>query len=396
MWSLTRQISEVDTVSNQNIDSILPQGEALRTYLAQPYIGAGDIKTVLKSRGVFINSQEKEQTIPALTLSLIRPSEFSQLQLAYTTKEDNPKITTQTIKWLGQDTLLDSVPDSIDVNKLLDLDFVNFKVLGTPGFYPVNKDLDTIRMDYLLERIDRSKSWADSHKTFKGSIEIKKNKAQDELILISTHTAPETRTTNKAMSKHLVSHFKSVKQIDENETVTSIRFCDFTNENRFLYLLGLTHYSRLVAITFLEIVDIGIAPDPDNMLPTDLGWMKEKIRNLDLKGFSLEDSDFLSNVTYRPSLFLHRLDAKFRFSTSGLDGNCVISLGFPEFSAGQNKDSEIELRIKQITFDNTGKSIDKNDAKETILKELESEKIETFKTLSIPGKPTMPKPLSPP
>lgn len=376
-------------MSNQNIDSILPQGEALRTYLAQSYIGAGDIKSVLRSRGVFINSQEKEHTIPALTLSLIKPSEFSILQLAYTAKEDNPKITTQTIKWKGSETLLDSIPGKIDVNKLLDLDFINFKILGTPDFYPVNKDLDTIRMDYTLERNDRSKSWADSHKTFKGSVEIKKNKAKDELILISTHTAPETRTTNKAMAKHLVSHFKSVKQIDENETVIYIRFCDFTNENRFLYLLGLTQHGSLVAISFKEIVDIGIAPDPDNILPTDLGWMKEKIRNLDLKGISLEDSDFLSNLSYRPSLLLHRLDAKFRFSTSGLDGDCVISLGFPEFSGGQNKDSEIELRIKQISFDNIGRPIDKNDAKETILKELESEKIETFKTLSIPRRSTV-------
>ncbi|HHK2706965.1 TPA: hypothetical protein ACQRM3_005859 [Pseudomonas aeruginosa] len=376
-------------MSNQNIDSILPQGEALRTYLAQPYIGSGDIKAVLRNRGVFINTQEKEQTIPALTLSLIRPSEFSQLQLAYTTKEDNPKITTQTIKWQGQETLLDSTPDSIDVNKLLDLDFKNFKVLGAPNFYPVNKDLDTIRMDYLLERVDRSKSWADSHKTFKGSIEIKKNKDKNELIIISTHTAPETRATNQAVSKHLVSHFKSVKQIDESEAVTSIRFCDFTNENRFKYLLGLTQYGRLVAVSFIEIVDMGIAPDPDNLLPADLSWMKEKIRNLDMKGFNLEHSDFLSNASYRPSLFLHRLDAKFRFSTSGLDGDCVISLGFPEFSVGQNKDSEIELRIKQISFDNSGRSIDKNEAKETILKELESEKIETFKTLSIPRQPLL-------
>ncbi|WP_228394465.1 hypothetical protein [Pseudomonas helleri] len=134
-------------MSNQNIDSILPQGEALRTYLAQPYIGAGDIKHVLKSRGVFINSSEKEHSIPALTLSLIRPSEFSELQLAYTTKEDNPKITTQTIKWQGDDALLNAIPDVMDVNKLLDLEFVNFKVLGTPEFYPVNRDLDTIRMD---------------------------------------------------------------------------------------------------------------------------------------------------------------------------------------------------------------------------------------------------------
>lgn len=71
--------------------------------------------------------------------------------------------------------------------------------------------------------------------------------------------------------------------------------------------------------------------------------------------------------------------------TASRYGDCVISLSFPEFSAGQKKDSEIELRIKQISFDNTGRSIDKNNAKETILKELESKKIETFKTLSIPA-----------
>ncbi len=206
---------------------------------------------------------------------MVRPSEFSKLQLAYTTKEDNPKITTQTIKWQGDDALLDAIPDVMDVNKLLDLEFVNFKVLGTPEFYPVNRDLDTIRMDYLLERTDRSKSWADSRKNFKGSIEIKKNKAQDELIMIFTHTAPETKTTNKAMSKHLISHFKSVKQISETEQATSIRFCDFTNQNRFNYLLGLTQHSKLVALSFKEVVDIGISPDPDILLPAALDWMKD-------------------------------------------------------------------------------------------------------------------------
>ncbi|UST56469.1 hypothetical protein NF672_13445 [Pseudomonas moraviensis] len=59
--------------------------------------------------------------------------------------------------------------------------------------------------------------------------------------------------------------------------------------------------------------------------------------------------------------------------------------GLPRIFCGPEKTSEIELRIKQISFDNTGRSIDENDSKETILKELESEKIETFKTLSIPA-----------
>ncbi|WP_028629262.1 GapS4b family protein [Metapseudomonas resinovorans] len=367
----------------QQVDSILPQGEALRTYLSQPYIGKGDLKNILRNRGVFLSEQEKEQSIPALTLTLIRPSEFTELQLAYTSKEDNPKITTQTIKWQGNSSLIDSIPDEININKILDLDFENFKVLGAPNFYPINGNLDAIRMDFTVERLDRSKSWAEDRKNFKASIEIKKSHSQDELIIISTHTAPETKTTNKAISKHLISHFKSKNQIDENEKIRPIRFGDFTNENRFIYLLGLTKDSRLVTLSFVEIVDIGLAPDVDRTLPSDLEWMKERIKSLDLKGISLEESEFLSNPAYRPCLYLHRLDAKFRFSTSALDGECVISLGFPEFSAGQNKDSEIELRIKSITFDTIQRGMDKNDAKETILRELEFEKIETFKKLSI-------------
>ncbi|WP_449431803.1 hypothetical protein [Pseudomonas putida] len=86
--------------------------------------------------------------------------------------------------------------------------------------------------------------------------------------------------------------------------------------------------------------------------------------------------------TYRPCLLIHRLDARFRFCLSGMDGHCVISLGFPDFNKGQNRDSEIELRIKKIDFDEPRRGLDKNEAIQTILKELEFEKIETFKKLA--------------
>ena len=372
-------------MTTENFAAVLPQGEALRTYLIQPHISKGDIKNVLRERGVFTCAQDKEQSIPALTLSLIRPSEFSELQQAYTTKEDNPKITTQTIKWKGTDTLLESLPEDINVNRILDLDFENFKVIGAPNFYPVDRDPDTVRMDFTIERLDRSKSWADTRRQFKASIEFKKNKGKDELIIISTYTAPETKFTNTAISKHLIGHLKAKKQIEEAEKIRPIRFADFTNENRFAYLLGLTQHSRLATLSFVEIVDLGLAPDEEKTLPSSLDWMKERIRNLDLRGVALEGSEFLSDATYHPSLHLYRLDAKFQFSTSGLDGDCIISFGFPEYSSASNTESEIELKIKKINFEHIGKGMDKNDAKETILRELEFEKIETYKKLSIPA-----------
>lgn len=363
-------------------NAILPQGESLRSYLVQPFVSKGDLKTLLRQRGVFTSQQEKEQSIPALTLSLIKPSEFVELQQLYTAKEDNPKITTQIIEWAGTETLISSIPDEMDVNKVLDLDFENFKVLNAPSFYPVPGSADAIRMDFEIERLDRSKSWADSRKRFRASIEIQKNKSKDELIVISTHTAPETRQTNRAVTKHLISHFKEQGQIAQKAKVRQIRFCDFTNVKRFDYLLGLTRDSRYATVSFVEVVDIGLVPDEDHTLPDELEWMEERIRGLDLRGTSLEDSDFLTNVKYRPCLLIHRLDAKFRFCLSGLDGHCVISLGFPDFNNGHNRDSEIELRIKKIDFDEPRRGLDKNEAKQTILKELEFEKIETFKKLA--------------
>ncbi|WP_342651240.1 hypothetical protein [Pseudomonas sp. REB1044] len=363
-------------------NAILPQGESLRSYLVQPFVSKGDLKTLLRRRGVFTSLQDKEQSIPALTLSLLKPSEFVELQQLYTAKEDNPKITTQIIEWAGTETLISSIPDDLDVNKVLDLDFENFKVLNAPSFYPVPGSLDAIRMDFEIERLDRSKSWADSRKRFKASIEIQKNKSKDELIVISTHTAPETKQTNRAVTKHLISHFKEHGQIAQKAKVRQIRFCDFTNAKRFDYLLGLTRDSRYATVSFVEVVDIGLVPDEEQSLPETLGWMEERIRGLDLRGVGLEDSDFLANAKYRTCLLIHRLDAKFRFSLLGLDGNCVISLSFPEFNNGQNRDSEIELRIKNIDFDEPRRGLDKNEAKQMILKELEFEKIETFKALS--------------
>ncbi|MGH2292194.1 MULTISPECIES: hypothetical protein [Pseudomonas] len=363
-------------------NAILPQGESLRAYLVQPFVSKGDLKNLLRLRGVFTSQQDKEQTIPALTLSLIKPTEFVELQQLYTAKEDNPKITTQIIEWAGKETLIDSIPESIDVNKVLDLDFENFKVINAPTFFPVPGNLDAIRMDFEIERLDRSKSWADSRKRFTASIEIQKNKSEDELIVISTHTAPETKQTNRAVTQHLIKHFKEHGQIAQKAKVRRIRFCDFTNVNRFDYLLGLTRYSKFATVSFEEVVDIGLVPDEDHTLPEELEWMQERIRGLDLHGTSLEDSEFLSNPKYRPSLLIHRLDAKFRFSLSGMDGHCVISLAFIDFNNGQNRDSEIELRTKKIDFDEARRGLDKNEAKQAILKELEFEKIEMFKRLA--------------
>ena len=62
--------------SNVDIERFLPQGEMLRGFLEQPFLGKSDLSSLLKLRGVFVCQNEKRDTIPWITNLLISPAEF--------------------------------------------------------------------------------------------------------------------------------------------------------------------------------------------------------------------------------------------------------------------------------------------------------------------------------
>ncbi|WOE79923.1 hypothetical protein RZO07_01480 [Pseudomonas protegens] len=370
------------TEHNQNFEAFLPHGEVLRPFLNQPFISKGDLKNLLRKRGVFTSSSEKEYSIPALTTNLITPSELETLRLNYSNKEENPKVVSQTIEWNSPESLIESLPEDIDLNQIIDLDFKNYKVTGSPYFTTNGKNLNQVILEFELERLDQSTSWADHTKSFKGSIEIVKDPDSRELIITNTHTAPETKEVTSKITNHLVAYFKSQGHTPKLAEITRILFCNFDNSKRFDYLLALTKLLKTTCLNFEEIVDAGISPDPKSSLHPKIEWVKEKIKNLNLSGSKLDETLFFED-DIRDCLVLHRLDCNFRFSTSGHDGNCIMSFSFPDYALRKSTDAELEVKIKTISFEDTKNPHEKSKIKLTILKEVEHAKISKFKELKI-------------
>ena len=136
----------------RDIDQILPHGEMLRGFMEQSFVSKSDLKDLLRSRGVFTCNSDKQDSIPILMSTVLSPIEFDHLRECQNQKEDNPKIVTQTIEWDADKNLLESLPDHFNLNSMLDLEFSNFKVNGSPNFIPVNGNQDHLKMDFNIER----------------------------------------------------------------------------------------------------------------------------------------------------------------------------------------------------------------------------------------------------
>ena len=117
-----------------NIDLLLPCGEALRGFMEQPFISATDLKKTLRGRGIFLNRNEKADTIPVLVCCLLSPREFDELRECQATREDNPKTMTRTLLWNSKRPLLEAIPADLDLAALIVGDYVNYQVVGAPAF----------------------------------------------------------------------------------------------------------------------------------------------------------------------------------------------------------------------------------------------------------------------
>ncbi len=363
----------------QDTDQILPYGEMLRGFMEQPFVTKGDLKQVLRNRGIFTHTTEKANMIPILISTILSPREFDFLKECQISKEDNPKVITRTIKFDSQETLFDSIPEILDVNSILDLAYANFKVTGSPSFIPIDNNHERIKIDFIVERKDMSKNWATVKNIFFGSLELSKTVGTDEVKIVITHTAPETRQVATKLASHMVEHFKDKGLIDSSANVERILFSRFSNPKRISYLFSLTKESCSQMLEFIDIVDVQFSPDIINPLPEGIDWMEQKITDLKLNGRTLHQTIFFTDIKYHNFIRLYNVDSKFKFDVKGLTGQCVFSVGFPDYSKEKNLNSEMEVNIKSISFDNSSINVSKSEVKQILLREIENQKINSFK-----------------
>lgn len=355
---------------------LLPYGDALREFLNQSGITRADLKNILRRRGVFFSNDEKKNTIPIIIKTGISPSELEELRDKVKEKEDNPKVITQSIPWVGdKNTLVESVQNDLSAQDIINEPFSNYKIIGAPNFKPINGDRDHIEMEFRIERYDLTKSWDKNISQFGGKITLKKDSSGLNINMKLVHTSPETKTIAQKVTRRVIRNLKDDGYVDSNSNIKKIRFNDFNNENRVAFLQELLRNQLETSLYFKDTENIGFRPDGSVVLPKNISWMEEKIKNLVLQGKKLHNTFFIKDITYHQYLEVYKIEGKYSFEIDECEGSCNISLQFADFISKNKNDAELMINVEKLKFTKRSTSIPSNKLKELLLSFLETRKL---------------------
>ena len=315
--------------------------------MVQPEISKADLTKLLRNRGVFCASDNKEMTVPILTMTTLSPDEVEGLLDGYRTKEDNPKTITRTIPWEDESKLMEHIPHGILDDFERELEFANYELATAADFVPVDGDDDHVKLEFKVERTDRSKSWTASKSVYPGTLEFKKVVDGDSVKIAITYTADETLDVARKATDRVIRHFKQHGQLQHSATAQRVTFSSFSNSQRVKFLLSLTAGLASPVLSFQDVNDVAICPDDScDEFPEPLSWVEQRIRDFRCKGDALHEAAFLDDADCHDFIQLYLIDASFAFDIKGAVGSCQVCLSFPRF--GSRKDASAELEIKVL------------------------------------------------
>lgn len=371
----------------KNTKHFLPYGEMLRGLLVQSCISKGELRTLLKYRGVFTPFGEKQDTIPLLVTTVLTPYEFDLLRENQNSREDNLKNNTQIIEWQSDKNLLEQLPELLNVASIANPEFDNYRVIRQPAFVPIENNLNHVKMDYSIERNDLSKCWATEKREFNASLEIIRTPETNTVKIITYSTAEETKKVATKVINNLLKHFEVQGNIESAKSIQRILFSSFSNSNRIQYFLSLTKNINFLIFEFVDIVDIQFTPEKNQDLPDEIKWIQGKIEDLKLNGKKLHNTLFLKKQ-YHEYIHLYSVDCKFKFDLKfkgkNITGECTICFDFPDYEKNSDTiDSELEINIRSLKVECDRRGFTQSELKQALLKELEDLKITNFKKYQI-------------
>lgn len=362
---------------NKNESVVLPTGDFLRQLIGQPKVTRSELKGILRARGVFVGVGEKEVIGPLLIKTGLSPCEYLELRESYKSKEESRKSKTRTIGWMSDASLLDAIPEEINYENLLNDQFGVYSIASASEFTAIGGNPDHLYMDFSIQRDDAIKNWGKNQVEHEGRVEIKKALDGKSISISLMHTAPETQSFGSKVSVSLIDHFKSGGYIDKDEKVKAIRFLDFTNEGRIMFMNVLTQAPQYTYLQFVGGVDIHFSPDHElGEPPEGIRWMKDKIEDLKMKGKSLESTFFIQDTDYYPFVQLFGVQCNYKFEASEYSGTCRILFEFSDRS--ELSSSELILNLSQLSLKTNRTGEPKEQLKKKILSSLEQYKIEMY------------------
>ena len=131
------------------------------------------------------------------------------------------------------------------------------------------------------------------------------------------HTSPETQNINNkivsCVRKKLIEENVITKE-DEIDIITSSKL---SNKKRFEFLLNLSGDSETGILKFKQIKNVEFSPDNSQKLVDDIEWMREKVKNMKLKGKALNEIKYLQEEKYRECLMLSEVQSEYSYEYDG-------------------------------------------------------------------------------
>lgn len=364
-----------DLFENKNIDMFLPYGEYIRIISQQNAISQGEIKRVLRQRGVLFGNPSKENTVPFLANILLSPSEFNYLRGCFNTREDTEKITSSTpMDWLSDKNIIECVP-KINTDEYFKGQILNYKLRRKPSYRKI--DDNTAIIDFEIERRDRNKSFIEQKNNYKGSVTIQKK--DNKVSFVTTTTSPESKKIAQFISNETAKHLKTKGYI-QKEKIHKLKFSDFNNVDRWVFLWRLSRDNESLYLNFNDVIDISFTPDKNKGdFPKDIDWM-QKQKSLIMKGEDIHDVFFIKNTEYYNHLIVCEMEVEFKFQLRTNSGRCTFNFGFPEYNGRRkiNNNAEFEMKIVKLISDNKLDSIAKKRLNTELLKLMDSIKTKVY------------------
>lgn len=327
----------------------LPQGDRIRQLIVKSNITEAGLNLLLKEKGVFLGRSEKNSSVPILMKSLISPNDFESLYTIQKNKEEKIKHRTASIQCKKEFELSKIFNQPFDINQEIRSRHTyqpNYKVLGNPSFYFEDKNVATL--NYRVERENLLNDWTDNKTIHEGSVILKKSTDGNIQITVQQNsTSKETLEVNQIMSLYVKEILEKKSLISKNDTFVTIRFNDFTNENRIKFLYSFTKDFSIYT-KFKSLTDLNLNLDPNVESEDDLEKFLAEIENLKLKGKELQNHVFLTTNTYHPKLLFASVKFRHRLDYLGVKGTLIITSSFPDYVRRKNEFAEFQIQLDFI------------------------------------------------
>jgi hypothetical protein len=331
--------TEVKGKITEDYERILPFGSRIKPILDSSILGASDLKTFLKRKGIFVKYADKGQIIPLIANMLLSPHELDYLKGLLINKEEKPKAINKTAPFIGTPDKLKEVALNLDPESASLKG--NCEHLKKPSFIP--KGDNRYELEINIERTNTTKDLITGKTRHEGRLTVSLTKGKVNVKV--EYTSSETKKYLDELASNLNYRLKEEGCISKD--LKGIKFCDFkSNQDRVDFMTGFKDIDVTGKFFEGEVVNIKFKPDESlKSIPDDLESYRNRVRNLDINGSLLEELPHIEEPAYKNAILLSRIKIRYKFEIDGNKGACIASISFPSTLNGKNVDKNTDLVV---------------------------------------------------